>query len=154
MSPPFRNDELPSSNVLELAENAYSEMLAAGVILNKINVSNFSRCLCSVGKFEKACNIIHEMMHNGFIPDTSTYFKTILIDSFCKADLIEQAHNWFDEMAKGGCAPNVVTYTAIVHAYLKARNVSKADELFEIMLSKGCTPNVLTYTTLIDGHCN
>ncbi|MBA0585135.1 hypothetical protein Gorai_015924, partial [Gossypium raimondii] len=65
------NEELPSSDVLELAENAYNEMLAAGVILNKINVSNFARCLCGVGKFEKACNIIHEMMRKGFIPDTS-----------------------------------------------------------------------------------
>ncbi|KAA3467148.1 pentatricopeptide repeat-containing protein mitochondrial-like [Gossypium australe] len=108
-------------------------MLAAGVIVNKINVNNFARCLCGVGKFEKACNIIHEMMHKGFIADTSTYSKVT-------------AYLY-------GCAPNVVTYTALIHTYLKARKVSKADELFKMMLSKGCTPNVVTYTTLIDGHC-
>ncbi|PPR86337.1 hypothetical protein GOBAR_AA34356 [Gossypium barbadense] len=136
------NAELPSSDVLELAKNAYNEMLAVGFILNKINISNFSMCLCSVGKFEKACNIIHEMMRKGFIPDTSEMMRKGFIPDTSK----------YSKMVKGGCAPNVVTYTTLVHAYHKVRNVSKADELFEMMLSKGCIPNVVTYKALIDGH--
>ncbi|MBA0710423.1 hypothetical protein Golax_009716, partial [Gossypium laxum] len=98
------NEELPSSDVLELAENAYSEMLAAGVILNKINVSNFARCLCGVGKFEKACNIIHEMMRKGFIPDTSTYSKVIA--HLCNASKVEKAFLLFGEMKKNGVVPD------------------------------------------------
>jgi pentatricopeptide repeat protein len=46
----------------------------------------------------------------GVNPDVYTY--TILIDSFCKADLIEQAQSWFDDMSSVGCFSNVVTYTA------------------------------------------
>ncbi|KAK7852794.1 pentatricopeptide repeat-containing protein, partial [Quercus suber] len=69
------NEELPSSDVLELAEKAYGEMLDAGVVLNMVNVSNFARCLCGAGKFEKAYTVIREMMSKGFIPDTSTYAK-------------------------------------------------------------------------------
>ena len=56
-------------------------------------------------------------------------------------------------MIQNGCAPNVVTYTALIHVYLKAKKVSDADQLFEMMLIEGCNPNVVTYTALIDGHC-
>ncbi|CAI9761572.1 unnamed protein product [Fraxinus pennsylvanica] len=43
------NEESPSPGVLELAEKAYSDMLDVGIVLNKVNVSNFARCLCGVG---------------------------------------------------------------------------------------------------------
>ncbi|KAH0992633.1 hypothetical protein GBA52_004116 [Prunus armeniaca] len=129
------NEELPSSDMLDLAEKAYGEMLDAGVVLNKVNVSNFARCLCGARKYEKAFNVIREMMSKGFLPDTST---------LC---------SWFNEMVGNGCAPNVVTYTALIHAYLKAKKVSDANKLFEMMLTEGCIPNVVTYTALIDGHC-
>ncbi|URE05322.1 PPR repeat [Musa troglodytarum] len=88
---------------------------------------------------------------NDVVPDVYTY--TILIDSFCKAGLIEQAWRWFKEMQRDGCLPNVVTYTALIHAYLKAKQLSKANELFKSMNSMGCVPNVVTYTALIDGLC-
>ncbi|XP_077211995.1 tetratricopeptide repeat (TPR)-like superfamily protein [Tasmannia lanceolata] len=180
------NEDLPSLDVLELAEKSYTEMMDAGFVLNKINVGHFTWCLCGAGKFEKAYMVIREMMSKGFIPDASTYTKvigflcqaskvdkafllfeemkrndivpdvftyTILIDSFCKVGLIQQARNWFTEMVRDGCAPNVVTYTALIHAYLKVRRVSEANALFESMLTVGCVPNIVTYTALIDGHC-
>lgn len=70
-------EELPNAELLDLVEKVYEEMLAASCVLNKVNTANFSRCLCGVGKFEKAFQILKEMMRKGFVPDTSTYTKVI-----------------------------------------------------------------------------
>ncbi|KAA8529205.1 hypothetical protein F0562_033996 [Nyssa sinensis] len=148
------NEELPSSDVLELAEQAYSEMLDAGVVLNKINVCNFARCLCGAGKFEKAYNVIREMMSKGYIPDSSTYSK--VIGFLCNASKVEKAFLLFEEMKRNGkeviqCPPNVVIYTVMIDGLCK---VGKTDEAYKLMLmmeEKGCHPNVVTYTAMIDG---
>ncbi|KAL4309039.1 hypothetical protein GQ457_01G034480 [Hibiscus cannabinus] len=144
------NEELPSSDVLELAENAYSEMLAAGVVLNKINVSNFARCLCGVGKFEKACKIIHEMMRKGFIPDTSTYSKVIA--HLCDAKKVEKAFLLFGEMKKNGVVPDVYTYTILIDSFCKAGLIEQAGKWYDEMVKGGCAPNVVTYTALIHAY--
>ncbi|EOY04960.1 Tetratricopeptide repeat (TPR)-like superfamily protein isoform 1 [Theobroma cacao] len=144
------NEELPSTDVLELAENAYSEMLAAGVVLNKINVSNLARCLCSIGKFEKACKIIHEMMSKGFIPDTSTYAKVIA--HLCNASKVENAFLLFEEMKKNGVGPDVYTYTILIDSFCKAGLIEQARNWFDEMVGGGCAPNVVTYTALIHAY--
>ncbi|KAK9058512.1 hypothetical protein SSX86_023354 [Deinandra increscens subsp. villosa] len=132
-------NEMPSLDSLSLAEMAYGQMMEGGFVLNKVNVTNYAQCLCVAGKFERAYNVIQEMMKNGFVPDNT--------------GLVPQARIWFDEMVANGCAPNVVTYTALIHSYLKANKIANANELFEMMLSCGCSPNVVTLTALVDGHC-
>ncbi|KAK8549281.1 hypothetical protein V6N13_008958 [Hibiscus sabdariffa] len=142
--------ELPSSDALELAENAYSEMLAAGFVLNKFNVSHFARCLCSAGKFEKACKLIHEMMRKGFIPDTSTYSK--VINHLCKAKKVENAFLLFVEMKKNGVVPDVHTYTILIDSFCKAGLMEQARNWFDEMVKGGCAPSVVTYTALIHAY--
>ncbi|KAL8545301.1 hypothetical protein ACS0TY_005468 [Phlomoides rotata] len=132
------NEEFSSQDMLELDEKAYDEMLDVGIALNRVNVGNFTRCLCGAEKYDKAYNIIREMTGNGFIPEA--------------VGLIQQARCWFDEIMRYGCTPNVVTYTAIIHAYLKARKISDANEVFKMMLAQGCPPNVVMFTALIDGY--
>lgn len=144
------NENLPSSDVLELAEKAYSEMLDAGMVLNKINVSNFARCLCAAGKFEKAYKIIHEMMSNGFTPDTSTYSS--VIEFLCNYRKVEKAFQLFDEMKKNGLVPDVYTYTTLIDSFCKSGLIEQASKWFAEMESSGCTPNVVTYTALIHAY--
>ncbi|ESR56356.1 hypothetical protein CICLE_v10018682mg [Citrus x clementina] len=149
------NEDLPASDVFELAEKAYAEMLNAGVVLNKINVSNFVQCLCGAGKYEKAYNVIREMM--------------TLIDGHCKAGDIERACRIYARM-KGNAEisdvdiyfrvldnnskePNVYTYGALIDGLCKVHKVGKLDEaqmVFSKMLEHGCNPNVYTYGSLID----
>ncbi|KAI4295260.1 hypothetical protein L6164_035325 [Bauhinia variegata] len=141
------SEETPSSDALELAEKAYDEMLNAGVVLNKINVSNFARCLCGAGKFDKALNIIREMMSKGFIPDDSTYSK--VIGFLCNASKVEKAFVLFDDMKKNGIVPSVYTYTILIDNFCKAGLIEQARKWFDEMIRGGCSPNVVTYTALI-----
>lgn len=144
------NEEQPSSDILELAEKAYSEMLDSGVVLNKVNVSNFARCLCGAGKFDKAFKIICEMMGKGFIPDDSTYSK--VIGFLCDASKVEKAFSLFEEMKRNDIVPSVYTYTILIDSFCKAGLIQQACKWFNEMLSEGCSPNVVTYTALIHAY--
>lgn len=144
------NEELPSMNGIELAEKTYDEMLEAGVVLNKVNVSNFARCLCGIGKFEKACNVIHEMMSKGFVPDTSTYSQ--VIGYLCNASKVEKAFLLFDEMKRNGIVPDVYVYTILIDSFCKAGLIEQARHWFDEMEGDGCAPNVVTYTAIIHAY--
>ncbi|KAJ8774878.1 hypothetical protein K2173_018137 [Erythroxylum novogranatense] len=144
------NEELPSLSSLELAEKAYNEMLNVGIILNKVNVSNFTRCLCGAGKFEKAFNVIHEMMIKGFIPDTSTYSK--VISYLCNAKKVEKAFLLFQEMKNNHILPDIYTYTMLIDTFCKAGLIEQARKWFDEMERDDCNPNVVTYTALIHAY--
>ncbi|XP_042388604.1 pentatricopeptide repeat-containing protein At1g06710, mitochondrial-like [Zingiber officinale] len=144
------NKEFPSSELLELAEHAYEEMLNAGFVLNKINVGNFAQCLCHMGKFDKAFQIIKEMMGKGFAPDSSTYTK--VIDVLCQASKLEEAFLLFQEMKKNDVVPDVYTYTILIDTFCKVGLIKQASGWFNEMQINGCTPNVVTYTALIHAY--
>lgn len=135
---------------LQLAEMAYGQMLEGGFVLNKVNVSNYARCLCEVGKFERAYNVIREMMSKGFVPDTSTYSN--VISFLCDASKLEKAFWLFKEMKKNGVVPNVHTYTILIDSFCKAGLILQGRKWFDEMVTNGCSPNVVTYTVLIHAY--
>ncbi|KAH9607905.1 hypothetical protein KSS87_000880, partial [Heliosperma pusillum] len=142
--------ELPSSVELELAEKAYTQMLNLGLVLNKVNVSNFSRCLCEAGKFEKAYNVIQEMITKGFVPDNNTY--TNVIESLCNRSQVEKAFQLFEQMKGFGGVPNVYTYTILIDGFCKVGLIVQARKWFNEMIGNGCSPNVVTYTVLVHAY--
>lgn len=144
------NEDFPSLDLLELAEKAYGEMLEGGIALNRVNVSNFARCLCGVGKYEKAYNVIREMMGNGFIPEAGTYNQ--VISFLFDGSKLEKALLLFQEMKKNGIVPNVYTYSIMIDRFCKAGLIQQARCWFEEMMRDGCTPTVVTYTAIIHAY--
>lgn len=142
--------DLPSLDELDLAEKTYSQMLDAGFVLNKINVSNFARCLCGAGKFETAHKIISEMMAKGFTPDTSTYSH--VISFLCNSSEVDKAFLLFNEMKRNGIVPDVYTYTILIDSFCKAGFIEQARSWFDEMVRDGCAPTVVTYTALIHSY--
>ncbi|GAB2220070.1 hypothetical protein Drorol1_Dr00007713 [Drosera rotundifolia] len=142
--------ELPTSDEFELAEKVYGEMLDAGILLNKINISNFARCLCGAEKFEKAYKVIQEMMRKGFVPDATTYSNVIEI--LCNSSRIEMAFLLFEEMRRNRVVPDVYIYSILIDAFCKAGLIEQAQKWFTEMIEGGCSPNVVTYTSLIHAY--
>ncbi|KAJ9558825.1 hypothetical protein OSB04_013439 [Centaurea solstitialis] len=142
--------EVVGPDKLEMAETAYRQMVEAGFALNRINVSNYARCLCEVGKFESAYNVISEMMSKGFVPDTSTYSN--VISFLCGASKFEKAFWLFKEMKKNGVVPNVHTYTMLIDGFCKGGLILQARKWFDEMVTNGCPPNVVTYTALMHAY--
>ncbi|XP_078172473.1 tetratricopeptide repeat (TPR)-like superfamily protein [Carex rostrata] len=141
---------LPAPELLDLAERAYDEMLEKGIVLNKINVVNFARCLCGVEKFEKAFGVIREVMKNGFIPDTGTYSQVIGI--LCQCAKVERALQLFDEMKRVGVKPDVYTYTILIDSFCKLGLIAQSRAWFDEMEKNRCDPSVATYTCLIHAY--
>ncbi|VFR03406.1 unnamed protein product [Cuscuta campestris] len=144
------NDDLPSKEIMQLAEKIYGEMIDAGVVLNKVNVSNFVRCLCAFQKFEKAFCVIQEMMKKGFVPDVSTYSK--VIGFLGNASKIDKAFMLFQEMKNNGLVPDVYTYTMLIDCFCKSGFIQQARSWLDEMRSVGCMPNVVTYTSLLHAY--
>lgn len=144
------NEELPSLDALQIAEKSYAEMLDQGIVLNKVNISNFTRCICGVGKFEKALNVIREMMNKGFIPDVSTYSK--VISFLCNASKLDKAFLLYQEMRRNRIVPDIYTYTMLIDNFCKAGLIQQARNWFDEMVRDGCMPNVVTYTALIHAY--
>ncbi|KAG2572982.1 hypothetical protein PVAP13_7KG214900 [Panicum virgatum] len=109
-----------------------------------------ARCLCGVGKFDKAFQIIKEMMKKGFVPDTSTYSKVITF--LCQAMKVEKAFVLFQEMKNVGVNPDVYTYTILMIAFVRPVSLKQAQSWFDEMRSLGCSPNVVTYTALVHAY--
>ncbi|WVZ86194.1 hypothetical protein U9M48_033019 [Paspalum notatum var. saurae] len=143
-------EQLPSLDLLDLAEKVYEEMLASNCVLNKVNTANFARCLCGAGKSDKAFQIIKVMMKKGFVPDTSTYSKVITF--LCQSMKVEKAFLLFQEMKNAGVNPDVYTYTILIDSFCKAGLIEQAQSWFDEMRSVGCSPNVVTYTALLHAY--
>ncbi|KAJ4756456.1 Tetratricopeptide repeat (TPR)-like superfamily protein [Rhynchospora pubera] len=141
---------LPGPGLLDLSERAYDEMLEKGIVLNKINVVNFARCLCGAEKFEKAFGVIREIMKKGFIPDTSTYSH--VIGFMCQSAKVEHALRLFDEMKQAGVSPDVYTYTILIDSFCKLGLTAQSRVWFDEMERNGCSPSVATYTSLIHAY--
>ncbi|GAV69656.1 LOW QUALITY PROTEIN: PPR domain-containing protein/PPR_1 domain-containing protein/PPR_2 domain-containing protein, partial [Cephalotus follicularis] len=114
------------------------------------NVSNFAKCLCEAGKFEKAHNIIYQMISKGFVPDTSTYSK--VIGYLCNILKVEKAFSLFEEMKRNGVVPDVYTYTILIDGFCKTGLIEQARNLFDEMVKAGCAPNIVTYTALMHAY--
>ncbi|WVZ19178.1 hypothetical protein V8G54_006500 [Vigna mungo] len=171
------NEELLDSDLLELAEKAYSEMLDSGVVLNKINMMLVEGCKpnvvtytalidghCKAGQIDKACQIYARMQGDMECSDMDMYFKLddngsetpniitygALVDGLCKANRVKEARELLDTMSINGCEPNQIVYDALIDGFCKTGELESAREVFVKMSERGYSPNLYTYSSLIN----
>uniref|UniRef100_A0A0D9XG76 Pentacotripeptide-repeat region of PRORP domain-containing protein n=1 Tax=Leersia perrieri TaxID=77586 RepID=A0A0D9XG76_9ORYZ len=80
-------------------------------------------------------------------PDPSTLAS--LLGLLSKKRLAGEAQALFDSY-KSVFTPDVVLYTALVHAWCRAGRLDEAERVFAEMKQSGIEPNVYTYTAVID----
>ncbi|XP_057723991.1 pentatricopeptide repeat-containing protein At1g06710, mitochondrial-like [Arachis stenosperma] len=130
--------------------DAFSAHRHIGVVLYKVNVGNFARCLCRAGKFDKAFMIICEIMSKDFVPDDSRY--STVIHFLCNAFKVDKAFLLFEEIKRNGIVSSVYTYTILIGSFCKAGLIQQARKWCDEMLRYGCTANVVTYTVFIHAY--
>lgn len=59
---------------------------------------------------------------------------------------METACNLFNNMAKKGYAPNMLTYDILVHGFCKVRRINEAYKFMKEMTKKGFRPSQWTYS--------
>ncbi|KAF3623599.1 putative protein UXT -like protein [Capsicum annuum] len=92
---------------------------------------------------------LSEMIEAELTADVICY--TVLIDSRCKSDNIDDAICLFTEMIDKGLEPDSVTYTALICGYCKQGHVEKAKDLVNKMWRKGIQPDSHTISALHHG---
>ncbi|CAN4122138.1 unnamed protein product [Withania somnifera] len=76
---------------------------------------------------------------------------TVLIDSHCKSDNIDDAIRLFTEMIDSGLEPDSVTYSALICGYCKQGHVEMAKDLVNKMWRKEIQPDSCTISALHHG---
>ena len=89
------------------------------------------------------------MITKGCKPNVFSY--NILINGYCKAEMIDEAKQLFNEMIHQGLTPNIVSYNT--HGFCQLGKLREAQELNENMHTNGNLPDLCTYSILLDGFC-
>ena len=102
------------------------------------------------GDIAYAKRVLRSLMDAGILPDVVTY--NAMVSTCEKAQNLEAAQDYFNEMKWEGLTPNVVTYSAMVSTCEKAQNLEAAQDYFNEMKREGLTPNVVTYSAMVPYH--
>nr|CAD1821943.1 unnamed protein product [Ananas comosus var. bracteatus] len=151
-------------------DSILSAAKSRGIVLNTVAYNSAIGSYMSVGEYDKALKLYKLMKENNAKPDSVTF--NILISGSCKVgkfteslklldemtelqiplskegQLVE-AESIFNRMREAGCFPDVITYTAMIHAYSIA-------ELEESMGSfpghgwKGIEPDPIACSSLME----
>ncbi|BBH06988.1 ATP-binding protein, partial [Prunus dulcis] len=108
----------------------YNQMDVSGIGPDVYTLNILINCYCHLNQNgrEEAAGIFNKMIAGGNCqpdedeegackPDLVVY--NTIIDSLCKDTLVDDAFNLFSEMMSKGIAPNVITYTSLIHGYAK-----------------------------------
>ena len=121
---------------------------------HQIVANTFLKCLCYAKRTDEAVNVVlHRMSELGCVPDALSY--SVVLKVLCDDSRSQRALDLLQMMAKegGGCSPNVVAYSTVIHGFFKEGEVGKACNLFHEMMRQGVVPDVVTYSSIIDALC-
>ncbi|CAM0957507.1 unnamed protein product [Alopecurus aequalis] len=143
---------LAEAGRVEEAQDAFDEMLAAGVAPNASSLNILVKLYSWTStRFDLAYKVILRMREFGVEADVGTY--STLVTGLCRAGRVGEAWGVLEWMLEEGCRPMVQTYTPIVQGYCREGRVEEAKELMATMERAGCPPNVVTYNVLIRALC-
>ncbi|KAH6816722.1 pentatricopeptide domain protein 40 [Perilla frutescens var. frutescens] len=102
-------------------------------------------------KEEKGNRYLSWILQEGLVNSVFSY--NMVIDCFCRAEMMHRAVETLGMMTKRGVLPNLVTFNTLIAGYCKSRDVLKAREMLLILFDRGFKPDVFTFSSIIDGLC-
>ncbi|XP_057785595.1 putative pentatricopeptide repeat-containing protein At3g16890, mitochondrial [Salvia miltiorrhiza] len=102
-------------------------------------------------KENKGNEYIRWIFEEGLVSSVFSY--NMVIDCFCKAEMMNRATETLGMMRKEGVFPNVVTFNTLIAGHCKSRDVLKAREMLMMLFDHGFKPDVFTFSSIIDGLC-
>ncbi|CAN4095532.1 unnamed protein product [Withania somnifera] len=155
----------------ELSLEKLRIMRRKGICPNIVTYTSVIKCLCSCGRLEDAELLLEQMVSNGFkgrkdvdgalrlygkmkqgslwSPSVSTF--NILLGMLLKLGRIGLARDIWDDMKNSGVAPDLDSYTLLIHGFCEKQNWKPACEFFMEMIEKGFLPQKVTFETLYRG---
>ncbi|XP_037484883.1 protein Rf1, mitochondrial-like isoform X1 [Triticum dicoccoides] len=81
--------------------------------LDVVAYSTVIRSFFKEGEVSKACNLFHEMVQQGIVPNVVTY--SLIIDALCKVRAMDKAKLVLQQMVDNGVRPNMYTCMELIH---------------------------------------
>ncbi|KAL0348612.1 UNVERIFIED_CONTAM: putative pentatricopeptide repeat-containing protein, mitochondrial [Sesamum angustifolium] len=107
--------------------------------------------LYKLGREGEGNRYLSWMLQEGLVTNVFSY--NMVIDCFCKANMMHRAIENLGVMSERGILPNLVTFNTLIAGYCKARDVLKAREMLLMLLDHGFKPDLFTFNSIIDGLC-
>ncbi|GAV91409.1 PPR domain-containing protein/PPR_2 domain-containing protein/PPR_3 domain-containing protein [Cephalotus follicularis] len=93
----------------------------------------------------------NQMVKDGLVSNVCSY--NMVIDCFCKADMMDRAVEIFEDMQHRAVAPNLITFNTLISGHCKDGEISKAREMLSKLLDSEFKPDIFTFSSIIDGLC-
>ncbi|RDX81030.1 putative pentatricopeptide repeat-containing protein, mitochondrial, partial [Mucuna pruriens] len=100
---------------------------------------------------EEGDRVSAQMISDGLISNVFSY--NMIINCFCRANLMDNANESFRDMQLRGFVPNLVTFNTLINGHCKGGAIDRAQELLEMLLENGLKPDIFTFSSIIDGLC-
>ena len=107
--------------------------------------------LYKAGRGMEGDRYLNQMVKDRLVSDVFSY--NMLIDCFCKANVMNKAVMVFKVMQDRGVSPNLVTFNTLISGHCKDGEVHKARELLQMLLELGLKPDIFTFSSIIDCLC-
>ncbi|PWZ41305.1 Pentatricopeptide repeat-containing protein [Zea mays] len=131
-----------------LARHLLDEMRERAVPISRQLILALTRRYVRAEMPSEAADLFRRMEEYGAgAPDPATLAS--LLAALSKKRLASEAQALFDS-CRTVFTPDVVLYTAVVHAWCRAGRLDEAERVFTEMQQSGIMPNVYTYTAVID----
>ncbi|KAL0414805.1 UNVERIFIED_CONTAM: hypothetical protein Sradi_1682200 [Sesamum radiatum] len=134
-------------------------------LMNKVDLSPclaLVEALYKLGREGEGNQYLSWMLQEGLVTNVFSY--NMVIDCFCKANMMDRAIENLGVMSERGILPNLVTFNTLIAGYCKARDVLKAREMLLMLLGHGkeilasmlkldLRPDNFTYIAFISALC-
>lgn len=141
-------DLLAKHQHFPLARHLLAEMRERAVPISSRLILALIRRYVRAEMPSEAADLFRSMEEYGAgAPDPATLAS--LLAALSRKRLASEAQALFDS-CRNVFTPDVVLYTAVVHAWCRAGQLDEAERVFAEMQQSGIMPNVYTYTAVID----
>ncbi|KAG9290488.1 hypothetical protein G9A89_002463 [Geosiphon pyriformis] len=133
---------------LNACRKYFEEMENYNIEPNAVHYTSLISICGRQDKIDVAGTYFYNMIVNQRAPNLKTY--TALMAAWTRnLKYAIMAPRIFDKMKEKGLKPDVVAYTALIHAYTKALRFKEAMTIYQQMLKDNIEPNAYTFTVLI-----
>ncbi|CAB4435892.1 unnamed protein product [Rhizophagus irregularis] len=126
-------------NDLNSAESAFNEMIYKHSLSSPtVHIyTNLIQGYINHGKFQLADQLYFKLLQNNF-PTTATF--NILIGGYSKANNLDKAKQYYNEMIRLGVNPSSSTYKILIDGYLVSKNMFDASQIYDDMIKANFIP--------------
>ncbi|KAI3994559.1 hypothetical protein MKX01_028303 [Papaver californicum] len=141
-----------SNGDLSVVRKVVDFMVTNGFSPDQGKVDLVVRSLCSIGRGQRAIELVKELSLKYSPPDVFTY--NFLIRHLCKTMSLGSVNNFIDEMRDSfSLKPDLVTYTILIDSVCSRKNLREARRLIGVLGEAGFKPDAFLYNTIMKGYC-